>query len=548
LTGQADSPGVAALAPLGFLVIHSLPILRRAAYELFVKLHVPVSIVFLVMLFWHTKNALATWDYLYATVAVWASSWLVRPFFLNWTKPGRVSFLVGDDATVTLLPENAVKVTISTQVKWKPGQYVYLRMPGVAATESHPFTVASLCSDDLPSEYGEGHRDMILVLRPFAGFTRRLAESAATKGPYHVYRAFVDGPYGGTKRRLESFDSVVLIAGGSGITALVSQLLDLIKRMRDGKAITRSVRVVWALRRPETLEWFKEELRICRECAPPEAVRCQFFITAAKRWAPRDMRMSARTPLTQDHKRLSMYLHDGINDAFQSIADRRASYVEHRMSKQSYDEGAAAELKRHFAVGDAPNDGGEDDGDHADALAALTAPPRAHVTSSSPQAAPVRNFSKPMSAAAQAAQDAEDAAQAAAGNLSAMSPGRDARESFGFAATPTEFRKNIMRFAFLPQAQRGAPDGWSTEYGRPDLTYMLREMATSPLNDAESVGGGGGGSGAGLAGAMGRRTAVFVCGPPSMRVAVSRAVAALQTQVLRGRVEEVFLHTENYAL
>jgi NAD(P)H-flavin reductase len=515
--------------------VHSLPILRRAAYELFVKLHVPVSIVFMVMLFWHTKNALATWDYLYATVAVWATSWLVRPFFLNWTKPGRVSWLVGDDATVTLLPENAVKVTISTQVKWKPGQYVYLRMPGIAATESHPFTVSSLCSDDLPSEYGEGFRDMILVLRPFAGFTRRLAESAAAKGPYHVYRAFVDGPYGGTKRRLESFDSVVLIAGGSGITALVSQLLDLIKRMRDGKAITRSVRVVWALRRPETLEWFKEELRICRECAPPEAVRCQFFITAAKRWAPRDMRMSARTPLTQDHKRLSMYLHDGINDAFQSIADRRASYVEHRMSRQSYDEGAAAELKRHFAVGD-----DADEGDRSDALAALTAPPQAHVA---PSAGPVRNFSKPMSAAAQAAADAEEAAAAAGANMSAMSPA-EARRSFGFAATPTEFRKNIMRFAFLPTAQRGAPDGWSTEYGRPDLPYMLREMATSPLNSSDNVGG----SGAGLAGAMGRRTAVFVCGPPSMRVAVSRSVAALQTQVLRGRVEEVFLHTENYAL
>jgi predicted ferric reductase len=522
--------GIAALAPLGFLCIHSLPILRRAAYELFVKLHVPVSIVFMVMLFWHTKNALASWGYLYATVAIWATSWLVRPLFFNWTKPGRMSWLVGDDATVTLLPENAVKVTISTQVKWKPGQYVYLRIPGVAALESHPFTVASLCSDDLPSEYGEGFRDMILVFRPFGGFTKRLAERAVQKGPYHVYRAFVDGPYGGMKRRLESFDKVILIAGGSGITALVSQLLDLIKRMRDGKAITSSIHVIWALKRPETMEWFKEELRICRECAPPEAVKCQFFITAAKRLKPRAFRLTAQTALTQDHHRLSAYLHDHINYAFQGIADRRASYHSRRTSALVGDD-AAADLARQLD-------------DEAELDSRLAVPQRAFLAGDIVAPAPVRNFSHPMMpAGARSSHDQPDTdsdgaksgidgdeEKVAAADVDVdadidAEAAAEARHSFGFPQTPTEFQKNLMRFAFLPATQRTA-DGWSTEYGRPDLPFMLREMARD----------------------FGRRNAVFVCGPPSMRIAVSRAVAALQAEVVKGHVEEVFLHSENYAL
>ena len=46
----------------------------------------------------------------------------------------------------------------------------------------------------------------------------------------------------------------ILIAGGSGITALMSQLLNLIKRMRDGKAITKKVVVVWALKRLEAMD------------------------------------------------------------------------------------------------------------------------------------------------------------------------------------------------------------------------------------------------------------------------------------------------------
>jgi hypothetical protein len=47
----------------------------------------------------------------------------------------------------------------------------------------------------------------------------------------------------------------------------------------------------------------------------------------------------------------------------------------------------------------------------------------------------------------------------------------------------------------------------------------------------------------------GRRTCVFVCGPPSMRVDVSNTVAELQRTVwnMPGR-DEVYLHAENYAI
>jgi len=48
----------------------------------------------------------------------------------------------------------------------------------------------------------------------------------------------------------------------------------------------------------------------------------------------------------------------------------------------------------------------------------------------------------------------------------------------------------------------------------------------------------------------GKRTCVFVCGPPSMRVDVATCVARMQRKVLSGSNgrEEVFLHTENYAI
>ena len=511
-------------------------------YEVFVALHVPVAIVFLGMMFWHCNNYITSWHYLFSTLAIWLLSYFVRIFYLNWARPGRLSWLIGDEAAVTLMPENAIKVTIPTQMKWRPGQYVYLRMPGISVFENHPFTVASLCDEDFPSEYGEGYKDMVLVFRPFGGFTRKVLEKALENGPWHTYRAFVDGPYGGMQRRIEAFDDVVLIAGGSGITAIVSQLLTLIKKMRDGKAVTRKIHVIWALKRPETLEWFKEELRICREYAPPETVECQFYITAAKRNAGGTL-VSAKTPT----RPVSMYFHNKVNGAFQNIAD-------HRLSDMSTKRHSA--LIRDEAQGDPEKESAlrRENEDNITALpqARLVPINRAHLTTprpsfqsynsshssrlSEPTSDPDIIAPAPQSSLAARRHERNlslDISEAARSGNGALDPSivHEPTETaqafdFGFPSTPTEFQKNLMRFAFLPAAVK-KKDGWSTEYGRPDIPYLLKGLSKN----------------------FGRRTCVFVCGPPSMRINVSDTVAELQRSVWSDNTrDELFLHTENYAI
>ena len=504
--------GLAALIPLGVLCLHSLPILRTWMYELFVTCHVPISIVYLGMLFWHCHNYLTSWHYLWATVGIWVFSWIARIFYLNWTNPRRLSWLIGEEASITLLPENAVKVTVATQVRWKPGQYVYLRIPGVSIFENHPFTIASLWSEDFPSDYGEEYKDMALVFRPFSGFTRKVVNTALQNGPDKTYRAFIDGPYGGMRRDLASFDTVVLFAGGSGITAIVSQLLNLIKKMRDSRAVTKQVHVIWALKRPETLEWFKEELRICKEFAPPESVHCQFYITAAKRVAPVPLTTDGRPRVPPSPSRpFQNALHKQIDETFQGIASKRNSAL--IMEASAGDPEKEAEMRAEAADG-------------VSGLPHPTFLPQPKKTLSPPSSSSGHKSKPSLSLATKNLPSASSMNQIHLdpNPLPAAAAG-DHGFDFGFPSTPTMLQKSIMRFAFMPSI-RPQKSSWSTEYGRPDIPFMLKDVERS----------------------FGKRTCVFVCGPPGMRVDVQKAVAGLQRTVWSKGREEIYLHTENYAL
>jgi predicted ferric reductase len=613
-SGIIYGSGIACIVPLGWLCVGSLPIIRRKAYEIFALLHAPVGYIYVGVLFWHTKNFLMSWSYLFASVGIIVFCNILRLFKLNWTKPWRMAWLVGDEAAINIMTENAIKITIPTQMRWKPGQYVYLRMPGISLLDNHPFTISSLCSEDFPSEYGEEYRDCVLVFRPYGGFTRKVLETAIEKGPFHTYRAFLDGPYGGMRRELAAFDTCILIAGGSGITSLMSQLLNLIKRMRDGKAITKKIVVVWALKRLEAMDWFREELRICRESAPPESVTCKFFVTASVRQKPNPSAFQGRAP-----RPLSNMFHDKLDGFVAGIASKRNSALimaeaqgdperERELRREDEDRITALPQQKYLQPhnfpppppGPPPNMNGlspseealrklegRDSESKSIEPAASSHPKKTdgefHFPPIAPRGdGPHFNYAPPAGRQrySQILAEAEPRLSQAGGselphdtkdpnqqvppdgnanangdgsapihppelahlrtNVGAFSQpprptstfGPPSGFDFGFPATPTEFQRSLMRFAFpVPHEIDG---GWSVEYGRPDLGYMLKEWAT------------GGPDGRGI---LGRRTAVFVCGPPAMRVGVANTVARLQAEIWGDdMLEEIFLHTENYAL
>jgi predicted ferric reductase len=134
-------------------------------------------------------------------------------------------------------------ITIPTTLRWHPGQHVFIRIPSINPFDNHPFTVASV------AERPKGqHNDLVLVFKPFKGFTKRVYD-ISRNNPDNSYRVFLDGPYGGLSRKLESFETVLLIAGGSGITPMIAHLKELARKIRSREAVTRDVRIIWTVKR-----------------------------------------------------------------------------------------------------------------------------------------------------------------------------------------------------------------------------------------------------------------------------------------------------------
>lgn len=157
-------------------------------------------------------------------------------------------------ATFHPLPDRAVRVCIADPpFKWGPGQHTLLALPGLTGLQSHPFSITSLPED----------RSLDFVIRAQAGATQKLFSHATSALPPvsdEARTAIVDGPYGRV-REMEQFDTVVLIAGGTGACFVTPLLRDLVRRRKEGlPLVTKRVRLVWVVKGRGQISWFAKEL------------------------------------------------------------------------------------------------------------------------------------------------------------------------------------------------------------------------------------------------------------------------------------------------
>jgi NAD(P)H-flavin reductase len=175
--------------------------------------------------------------------------------------------------TQFLNPANLLILTVTLPEKRlntrKPNTHFFLYQPFQwRGWENHPFTAVVT-----------GPQTLTFYIRPYGKFTGRLMKS---QNP----RLIVEGPYSDSGVDLKQFDNVLLIAGGSGISATLSYLRSFIPsvEIQPGK----KMKFMWAARE-ETMvrEIVKRELSSLSSHAK---VEIEIFITSPESqvWAQLD--------------------------------------------------------------------------------------------------------------------------------------------------------------------------------------------------------------------------------------------------------------------
>lgn len=223
---QNQIMGIVAGSALLLILITSLTF-RRMSYEAFYITHIFLSILFMVAVGLHRPVLASKVGYAFIfTGSIWGLDYLYRFAKLGW-------FAYGNTAHIIPLPQRGVRIVLSRAPKRAvPGSHVFLWIPEIRKTETHPFTVVS-------------NNPLELVISTHDGFTKDLL-SFASKNPGARVRASCDGPYG-TLPNFSKFNNIILIAGGSGASFTFGVALNLIRT--SNVSINKPVvHFIWVIR------------------------------------------------------------------------------------------------------------------------------------------------------------------------------------------------------------------------------------------------------------------------------------------------------------
>jgi predicted ferric reductase len=270
------------------IVITSNSVFRHAFYETFKVLHKALIILTIAAIWYHLRLAdLPQITILYGVIGLWAWEHIFRGLRLMYRNAG------GSSAVVEALPGNACRVTIDMARPWsfKPGQHAYLYIPRIGLWTSHPFSVAWSQEVETidPNEKLAMNRQDILamqrtnmsfIIRARTGFTDSLYQKAMTspEGRFTT-QCFAEGPYGGM-HMMHSYGTVMMFAGGVGITNQVPHVRDLVAGYANGTVAVRRLVLVWTIRSPEHLEWIRPWMTsILAMDKRREVLRIMLFVT-----------------------------------------------------------------------------------------------------------------------------------------------------------------------------------------------------------------------------------------------------------------------------
>lgn len=290
-TDDAFRSGVVTYAILVWMSFSTLAPLRHSSWEFFVIQHIITYVGYLAAVAVHIPGSASySLVYVFVALALYGVERLVYFARFAFTNSGSSKVILTPlegDVTKMFITNGRIKT-------WTPGSHVMIGIPRFGLVQSHPATIMSI-----PTSH---NGDMVLLLRAYKGFTRRMyedscrstrtADDESQQERQHSrytkqYVALLNGPYGASNADFASFKTVILIAAATGVTFMISVLLDLGHRAailaeNGGTPFPlHKVTFVWLIRKSAWAEWAWDELRkgICDLEKAGIMVELQIFVT-----------------------------------------------------------------------------------------------------------------------------------------------------------------------------------------------------------------------------------------------------------------------------
>ncbi|MCJ1402705.1 hypothetical protein MMC11_005926 [Xylographa trunciseda] len=263
--------GLIGTVALLIMLFQSPSAIRHAFYETFLHCHQVLALIALICIFYHAKiGLLPQLPYVIAIICIWSYDRLFR-----WARIlyRNVSLRNGlTKITVEALPGDACRVTCFLPRPWfyNPGMHAYIYLPAVSLWMSHPFSIAWSSTrvvrptdEKLPlstADFALPSRpctSLSFIIAKRSGMTASLYALAASHPSRSIQLSgLLEGPYG-PAHSLHSYGTVLLFAGGAGITHQLGHVRALLAAYAAGTTAVRRITLVWTVRSAEQLEWVR---------------------------------------------------------------------------------------------------------------------------------------------------------------------------------------------------------------------------------------------------------------------------------------------------
>ncbi|XP_049413618.1 ferric reduction oxidase 6-like [Solanum stenotomum] len=245
--GIANLPGVISLLAGLLMWVTSLPGVRRNNFELFFYTH-QLYVVFVVFL------ALHVGDFVFMMAGAGIFLFMLDRFLRFFQSRKTVDIL-----SATCFPCGTVELVISkpANLHYNALGWIFLQIRELSWLQWHPFSVSSSPLD--------GKHHLAILIKVLGDWTEKLkgnilnlsVEQSETEPLLQHNRkltASVEGPYGHESPYHLTYENLILVAGGIGISPFLAILSDILHRINDSlPCLPRNILIVWAIKNSDEL-------------------------------------------------------------------------------------------------------------------------------------------------------------------------------------------------------------------------------------------------------------------------------------------------------